>query len=78
LPENCPLVDERRSGFLLFILDEKDLHLMGHFAIHPLKVSSDLVCGLLRVALLVYTRRKTCVRLHPTVIFVTRLDLITS
>jgi hypothetical protein len=54
----------------LFILDEKDLHLMGqHFAIYPLKVSSDLVCGLLHVALLAYTHRKTCVRLHPTVTF---------
>jgi len=64
----------------LFILDEKDLHLMGqHFAIHPLKVSSDLVCGLLHVALLAYTHRKTCVRLHPTVtFFFTRLDLVTS
>jgi len=39
-----------------------------HFAIHLLKVSTDLVSGfLLHVALLAYTCRKTCVLLHPTI-----------
>jgi hypothetical protein len=52
-----------------------------HFAIHLLKVSTDLVSGfLLHMALLAYTQENFVVCLHSTVIFffLLWLDVVTS